>query len=119
MDRVRAERIQLAQARENSTNAVSVHSPPTGHLDVVETVTLCNQSGSSASFRLFLDDDGTTYDESTALYWDADLPADSTLTIELDHGLYMANSDGNLAYRSSAANAITITVWGIREFRNK
>jgi hypothetical protein len=111
--------IPLAQARENSTSAVSVHTPPTQHRDKVETIMLCNTSGSAATFRLFFDADGTTYDETTALYWDTALPADSTLTLAFDRGLYMANDSANIAYRSSVANAITISVWGVREFRNQ
>jgi len=113
------EKIPLAQARENSTNAVSVHSSPNGYLDIVETIILCNQSGLGATFRLFFDQDGTTYDETTALYWDASLPANSSLTIEFEKGLYMNNNSGNLAYRSNTANAITISIWGSREFKNK
>ena len=114
-----AERIQLAQARENSTNAVSVYGTDNGHLSTLQTIMLCNTTASAVTFRLFFDEDGTTYDETTALYWDASLAAGSTLTIELLNGLYMANDAGNIAYRSSVANAITITIWGTREFRNR
>lgn len=109
--------IQLGQARENSTSAVSVVTPPTGHKHKIETIILCNQSGAAATFRIFFDNDGTTYDQTTALYYDADLPADSTLTITFDKGLYL-NNGGNLAYRSSVANAITITVFGEEVFNN-
>lgn len=110
--------LPLAQARENSTNAVSVHSATLSYRDNIETIMLCNTSGSAATFRLFFDADGTTYDETTALYWDTTLAANSTLIIDLNHGLYLDKSTGNLAYRSSVANAITISVWGTREFTN-
>ena len=113
-----ANTIPLAQARENSTNAVSVHSPPLSHRDRIETIILCNTSGSSATFRLFFDANGTTYDETTALYWDTSLAANSSLTLEYARGLYMAEDTANIAYRSSVANAITISLWGVREFRN-
>ena len=113
-----ANTIPLAQARENSTNAVSVHTPPTQHRDKIETIILCNTSGSSAKFRLFFDADGTTYDETTALFWDTTIAHDATLTLTYEGGLYMAEDTANLAYQSSVANAITISVWGVREFRN-
>ena len=101
---------QLGQARENSTNAVSVYSPGASTTAIIKTIVLCNTSGADATYRLFLDDDGTTYDESTALAWDVDLPANTTSHWD---GFYaMDNSNGNLAYRSSVANAITITVFG-------
>lgn len=111
--------LPMAQARENSTSAVSVHSAPLSYRDKIETIMLCNTSGSAATFRLFFDADGTTYDETTALYWNSSLPADSTLTLCFDKGLYLDNDSGNLAYRSSVANAITISVWGTREFKNQ
>jgi hypothetical protein len=101
---------QLGQSRENSTSAVSVYSPGVGETAIIKSLVLCNQSGSAATFRVFLDDDGSTYDENTALYWDAPLPANSTLQIETY--LPMNNNAGNLAYRSSVANAITITAGG-------
>lgn len=100
----------LGQARENSTNAVSVYSPAIKTTAVIKTVVLCNQTGSAATFRIFLDDDGTTYSEATALFYDAPLAANSTVTI--DTFWTMNNVDGNLAYRSNTANAITITVFG-------
>ncbi len=101
---------QLGQARENSTNAVSVYSPGANVTAIIKTIILCNTSGADATYRLFLDDDSTTYDESTALAWDVLLPADTMC--ELDTFLPMNDSGGNLAYRSSVANAITITVSG-------
>jgi len=64
----------------------------------------------SAAVRIFLDDDGTTYDESTALYWDIDIATKTTLSI--DTFWAMNNSSGNLAYRTSVDNALTITIFG-------
>ena len=101
---------QLGQARENSTNAVSVYSPGSGVTGIIKTIFLANTSGLDARFRLFVDDDGTTYDESTAIAWDVDIEADQM--IEIDCFVAMDNSSGNFAYRSSVANAITITVFG-------
>jgi hypothetical protein len=94
-----------------------VYSPPDVDTTAgIKTVILCNQTGSSATFRIFLDDNGSTYDESTALYYDNALAANSTLTLEFaDDGLIMSDSTGNLAYRVGTANAITVTVSGYEE----
>lgn len=100
---------QLAQVRENSTNAVSVYSPSSGTTVIVKVV-ICNTSGAAATARLFHDGDGTTYDESTALAWD--VPIDPTLPLILDGPFNMNNTSGNFAYRSSVANALTITLYG-------
>ena len=100
---------QLGQARENSTNAVSVYSPTSG-TSIIKTIFLANTSGADATFRLFVDDDGTTYTEVTAIAWDVDILANQM--IEIDCFIAMDNASGNFAYRSSVANAITITLFG-------
>jgi len=102
---------QLAQARENSTNAVSVYSPAASTTGIIKSITVCNQTAGAVTYRIFLDDDGTTFDESTALYFDIALPANTTDLLDVHWG--MDNSSGNLAYRSNTANAITITVFGV------
>ena len=101
---------QLAQHRENSTNAVSIYSPGNSQTAIIKTITLCNTTGSAATFRLFLDDDGTTYDESTARYYDKSL--DGKATLEINTFWAMNDPDGNLAFQNATANAITITVDG-------
>ena len=108
---------QLAQARENSTNAVSIYVPPVGIIYAeIGLILICNTSGAEALVRLFLDDDGTTYSEATALLWDVPIPGGDVL--ELNYELYMANLSGHLAYRSSVANALTITVFGNEVLRS-
>lgn len=104
------ERKQLAQLRPSDTNAASLVSPARLHTLEVETVVVCNTTGSAVTFRLFHDDDGTTYDQSTALQYDAALPANSSVSFEV--GIEMNNSNGNLAVRSSSGNAITFTAYG-------
>ncbi len=101
---------QLGQARENSTNAVSVYSPGASTVAAIKTIMICNQSGAAATCRLFLDDDGTTYDESTALLYDTPVPEEEPIILNVF--LAMNDATGNLAYRSSVANALTISVFG-------
>ncbi len=102
---------QLGQLRENTTNAASVYSLGASTTTVIKSIVVCNQSGAAATFRIFLDDDGTTYDQSTALYYDVPIGADTV--IQIDTYWPMNDANGNLAYRSSVANAITITVFGV------
>lgn len=101
---------QLGQSRENSTNAASVYSPGASTTAVVKTIFLANTSGADATFRLFVDDNGTTYDETTTIGWDVDILAGQM--IEIDCFIPMDDATGNFAYRSSVANAITITLFG-------
>lgn len=101
---------QLGQARENSTNAVSVYSPAADTETIFSVIVIANTSGAIATVRMFLDNDGTTYDETTTNAWDVNIPAGSVWDREVT--FTMNNSAGNFAYRSSVANALTITIWG-------
>jgi hypothetical protein len=102
---------QLGQARENSTNAVSVYSPGASEEAIIKSIIVANTSGADATVRIFVDDDGTTYDESTAIAWDVTIPADSVWDFETT--ICMNDATGNLAYRSSVSNALTVTVNGV------
>ena len=101
---------QLGQARENSTDPVSVYSPAASVTAIISTIKICNNTGVARTFSLFLDDDGTTYDESTALYFNSPLTPNQILTV--NDFMAMNNPDGNLAYSVSLANAVTISVFG-------
>lgn len=102
----------LGQLRPANTNNASIYSPD--DYAVIDRIIVCNQGGITPKFRIFLDDDGTTYDETTVLYWDISLDVDQT--VEIEGPFYMANSAGNLAVRTDTANDVTFTVFG-REIR--
>ena len=98
----------LAQSRPSDTNAVSAYAPPASTITQITKILVCNTTGNTPTFRIFLDNDGTTYDETTALYFDTAMSANGTTTIE---GNWWMNG-GNLAVRTSAANELTFTVFG-------
>ena len=104
---------QLAQARENSTNAVSIYSPAANTEIIIKTIMIANTTATNETFRLFMDDDGTTYDKSTSLAYDLTVEANST--VQFDGEYTMNNQAGNFAYRSSTANALTITLFGMEK----
>lgn len=100
----------LAQSRPSDTNATSVYSPLASTQTQITRIVVCNTAATSQKFRIFLDHDGTTYDESTALFWDITVPTETTVEIKGDW--WMTDSAGNLAVRSDLANAFTFTVFG-------
>jgi len=63
-----------------------------------------------ATYRLFVDEDGSTYDQTTAIAYDIPLLGNTTDTWEVE--IYMNNPSGNLAVRTGTANALTFTVNG-------
>jgi len=101
---------QLGQLRPANTTAASLYSPSAGVTAIIKSVYITNTTPGSVTFRIFADDDGTTYDETTALFWDATIAGNTT--IELDTFLAFNNAAGNLAVRTSSANALTFTAFG-------
>lgn len=101
---------QLGQLRPANTTAASLYSPATNKTAVRLSLVICNTSSSEAKFRVFHDDDGTTYDETTALFFDA--PIEANQTLEIDGFKAMNDSAGNFAVRTNTASAITFTLYG-------
>lgn len=103
---------QLAQARENSTSAVSLYQCNAGETTQIFGK-FVNVSSTMALLRVFHDQAAAVYDETTALVWDFKLlPGE---LFELNH-VFLNNPSGNLAYRTSVANAITATIYGVVRF---
>ncbi len=101
---------QLGQLRPANTTAASLYSPAASTTAVIKTIVICNTSGTATTFRIFQDDNGTTYDETTALFWDHTIAADTT--VQVDVFLAMNDSTGNLAVRTGTADALTFTCAG-------
>lgn len=101
---------QLGQARPADANAVSIYSPAVSVETRVTSLVICNTTGGAVTYRVFHDDNGVTYDENTALFWDEAIPANSSINRPLR--VDMADPAGNLAIRSSDANALTFTAYG-------
>jgi hypothetical protein len=99
---------QLAQSRPGTTGATSAYSP--SYETTVTSVVVCNQGGTTPSFSIYLDDDGTTYDETTALFWSVPMTTNETVIIDCEW--HMTNTAGNLAVQTSIANDVTFTVFG-------
>lgn len=104
----------LAQVRPATTAAVTAFTASQLPTEIT-TIKACNTSGAARTCRIFHDDDGSTYDESTALYWDIDIPANKTLEISAEAektGIYVAK-DGTIGVRSDAASGITFSMYGV------
>lgn len=101
---------QLGQSRPASTAVVSLYSPPASTTAIVRSIFVCNTTGSSAAYRIFVDDDGTTYDQTTALFYDVTIAAATTVVIDVF--LAMHQDAGNLAVRTDTLNALNFTCFG-------
>ena len=101
---------QLGQLRPANTTAASLYSPASATQSMIKSIVVCNTTSSAVKYRIFHDDDGTTYDQTTALFYDISLPANSSDVIELN--ILMDDSAGNIAVRTDTNNAITFTCYG-------
>ncbi len=104
---------QLFQSHPSDTASLSVYTA--GLQTEFTHIVICNTTGTAATYRIFHDDDGSTFDQSTALYYDASIAANSTLRITADtiNSGISIKKGGQLAVRSSTASALTFTGYGI------
>ncbi len=101
---------QLGQLRPANTTAATIYSPGSSTESIVRTITVCNLTASAVDYSIFDDDDGTTYDESTALYFNVSLAAKATENIEVR--IAMNDPNGNLAVKTETSSALNFTCFG-------
>ncbi len=104
---------QLGQLLPANTNAASLYSPAANVTAELTGLLVANVTGNTPAYRIFIDDNGTTYSTATALYYDVVLAANRTVYTKFSPPIWMADSSGNLAVRSSAASEINFTLYGI------
>lgn len=103
---------QIGQARPANTTAVSVINPNAGEVIRVNMLLVANVSASGLTFRLFHDPSGTTFDETTALFFDSDLRANESHMIRFDPAIRLSSTSENLAVRSSSGNNLNFIFYG-------
>jgi hypothetical protein len=104
----------LAQVRPSNTTAATAFTA------VIQTeilrVVIANTTNSSATFRLFHDVGGSTYDESNALAWDVIIDknsiSDSLQAYGSGSGFTLLPGD-TLGVRTSVNSALTFNFYGV------
>lgn len=101
---------QLAQG-EIANSATSIFSPSVeGTTYIIKQIVICNHEASADTFGLWLDEDGTTYDDTNVLFEDIPIAANSSIILDLFWP--MRNRSGNLAAKAATVSTLTITVFG-------
>jgi len=101
---------QLGQLMPTNTTATSILSPTRGFEYRVDVIYITEVAGGTATYRVFVDDDGTTYSNATAIVFDTAAVANAA--VRLEGPFYLNNPSGNLAVRSSIASNLTFTAFG-------
>lgn len=102
---------QLGQSRPSGTSAASIYSPASNVDAIIKTIFVTNVSSDIATYRLFHDDNGTTYSQDTAIAYDVELPPGRVDVYDMN--IIMGDDTGNIAVRTDTANSITFTIYGI------
>jgi hypothetical protein len=89
----------LGQVAPSATTATTIYTVPSATETVISSVSVCNRSGSGATFRLSVRPDGATLANQHYLVYDAALDANDTIVLTL--GITMDATDVLEAYASS------------------
>jgi hypothetical protein len=103
---------QLAQVRPTSTSAESAY---TAEIQTeISRIVICNTTGTAASFSLYHDDDGSTFNDDTAIYESKSVPANDSIDIKSESvgGGLMVQIGGQVGIKSGTANALNFTIYG-------
>ena len=101
---------QLGQVSPATTSATLLYMPPANTSWVGDSLVVSNVSGSAATFQVFHDKSGSTYSVATALFYDVAIAANTTLVFPK---VLAGAPGGTVAVRSSIANTITFTLYGL------
>lgn len=106
---------QLAQVRPSGTSAVNAFKKGARSKIIITSILVANTTNGSVNYSIYLDNNGTTYDQTTALFYAVALAANSTVLIEFYNGLAIDGStaQGNMAVQTSSSQALTFTITGI------
>ncbi len=103
---------QLGQVRNTTGGtAESLYSPGASTTGIIKTIVVCNQTASADSFSIFVDDNGTTYTEETAHFFD--IPIAAKTTVVLNVWFAMNDATGNIAVEAATTDAVTFTAYGL------
>lgn len=109
---------QLAQLRPSNTNTATLFTATLG--TEITSLVVANTSNASATYSVYHDNDGTTYDESTALYFTVSLNAYTSAIVLPSQGAgtgFTVASGGSIGVKSGTSSAITYTLYGVTEAR--
>ena len=102
---------QLGQQRPpTGGTAVSLYSPGASETGIVKSITVTNTSGASATYRIFVDDNGTTFDQTTAVAYDVTLGGGEFHVLSIYWPL--DDATGAVGVECDTNNAITFTAFG-------
>lgn len=99
----------LGQVAPTNTSNADLYTVPASTQAVISTISVTNDTATSATFRIYVRVSGAAASATNALYFDAPLAANSTLLITA--GLTLAAGDV-LTVQSGTSNALGFQAFG-------
>jgi hypothetical protein len=90
----------LGQSNPSATTNTTLYTCPASTQTVISTITICNQAGTSGTYRIAIRPNGATISAEHYIVYDASVPANSTTAYTL--GMTIDASDVVTVYASSA-----------------
>lgn len=101
----------LARSRPSGTSAASIYSPAPGRKAIITKIIVVEVAGGTTAASVFIDEDGTTYDESTALQFALASEAKGRRIYDFDDGLEVGE-DANVAVQVATGSSHTFWIIG-------
>lgn len=99
----------LGQSAPADTSAATLYTVPSATEAVVSSITVANVTGSEATYRIFVRQNGAGVGVGNALAYDAKCPANATVVITA--GITMDAADA-ISVRSGTGSALTFMAFG-------
>lgn len=99
----------LGQSRPANTSNADLITVGASKAQVISSLTVCNTTGSAATYRIFARIAGAAAAEGNAVAYDVAIAANDTVGLTL--GLCLAATD-KLTIRSGTSNALCFTAFG-------
>jgi len=101
---------RLGSSRPTTTSNATLYTVPASTTTIAKSIRICNTTNTSVVARVFLVPSGGTADETTAIYWEFDIPPYSTLS---DDGSHVLEAAGTIQVRTATASALNFTISGL------
>ena len=99
----------LGQSAPADTSNANLYTVPSSTEAVISTIAVANTTGTDATYRIFVRDNGAAAAVSNALVYDATAAANTTTTISVG---ITVNASDVISVRSGTANALTFHAFG-------
>lgn len=96
----------LGQSNPSATTNTDLYTVPSGNSAVISTVTVCNQIGTTANFRIAIRPAGAAIVSKHYINYDTQVPGSDQLSLTL--GLTLAATDVVTVYANTATVSFNI-----------